>query len=127
AILVEDRVGAEVDVGGGELLDQAAEDVGLDERGNLVAELELVEDLLDVGRETVKVSLEVGPELLLLGAGPQVAKRERRDVVERVAGGLAEGGMLVGYAGIVELLAEFEDGLLGRLEHGIEPADNGHG
>ena len=35
----------------------------LDQPGNLVAELELLQDFLDVGREAVEVRLEVGPSL----------------------------------------------------------------
>ena len=49
AVHVLHRFGAEVDAAVEKLLDQVAEDVGLDQRGDLVAEFELVEDLLDVG------------------------------------------------------------------------------
>jgi hypothetical protein len=69
AVAVQDRVGAQVDVGREELLDQRAERVGLREPRDLVAELEVLEDVLDVGREAVEVGLEVGLELLLAGAG----------------------------------------------------------
>ncbi|OPY18727.1 MAG: hypothetical protein A4E74_00377 [Syntrophus sp. PtaB.Bin075] len=41
--------GTEIDAAVEELFDQVAEDVRLDQRGDLVAELELVENLLDVG------------------------------------------------------------------------------
>ena len=51
----ESLIGAEVDVGGGELGDEAAEDVRLDERGNLVAEAELFENLLHVAAEAVEL------------------------------------------------------------------------
>jgi hypothetical protein len=44
---------------------------------DLVAELEVLEDVLDVGREAVEVGLEVGLELLLAGAGLEVAQGER--------------------------------------------------
>ena len=56
AVRVQHRLRAEVDRVVEELLDQAAEDVGLDQGGNLVAELELVEDFLDVGRKAVEVA-----------------------------------------------------------------------
>ena len=69
-----------------------------DQRRNLVAELELVQDLLDVGREAVQVGLEVGLELLLLGPGAQVAQGERGGVVEGLPGRLAERSVLVGDA-----------------------------
>jgi hypothetical protein len=65
---------AEVDVAVEELLDELAEDVGLDQGGDLVAELELVEDLLHVGREAVEVGFEVGLELV----GRARARRSRR-------------------------------------------------
>ena len=61
------------------------------EARDLVAELEVVEDVLHVGREAVEVGLEVGLELLLAGAGLEVAQRELRGVVERLAGGLRAG------------------------------------
>jgi hypothetical protein len=51
----------------------------------LVAELEVVEDVLDVGREAVEVVLEVGEELLLAAAGLEVAQGELRGVVEGLA------------------------------------------
>ena len=63
----------------------------LRESRDLVAELEVVEDVLHVRREAVEVGLEVGLELLLAGAGPQVAQRELRGVVEGLAGGLRGG------------------------------------
>jgi hypothetical protein len=44
-----------------ELLDQRAERVGLGEAGDLVAELEVVEDLLDVRREAVEVGARSRP------------------------------------------------------------------
>ena len=68
AVAVQHRVRAQVDVGREELLDQRAERVGLRQPRDLVAELEVVEDLLHVRREAVEVGLEVGLELLLAGA-----------------------------------------------------------
>ncbi len=78
------------------------EDVGFDQRGDLVAELELVQDLLHVGREAIQVGFEVGLELLLPGAGAQVAQGERGGIVEGLTGSLAQGGVLVGDPGLVE-------------------------
>jgi len=49
AVGVQDGVGAEVDVGRQELVDQRAEGIGLGEAWDLVAELEALEDVLDVG------------------------------------------------------------------------------
>ena len=61
--------GTEVDVGSRELLDQRAEGVGLRKARDLVAELEVVEDVLHIRGEAIEVGLEVRLELLLAGAG----------------------------------------------------------
>ena len=123
---VADRIRAEVDVLVEELLDELAQRVGLGEAGNLVAKLEVVQDVLHVRREAVEVGLEVVLELLLGGAGLEVAEQKRRGIVERLPGGGAEGVVLVGDLLAIERGLHFEHGLLGRLQHGIEPAQHGH-
>ena len=60
AIAIENGIGAQVDLRIEELLDQGAEGVRFRERGDLVAELEVLENILDVRRKAVEVSLEVG-------------------------------------------------------------------
>ena len=100
--------------------------VGLGERWKLVAELEVVEDVLDVGREAVEVVLEVGEQLLLAAAGLEVAQGELRGVVEGLAGGIAERGALLGDARLVEHLLGLEHLLLGRLEHRVHAPDDAH-
>jgi hypothetical protein len=87
--VVVDAGRRQVDLGIEELVDQRAERVGARERRQLVAELEVLEDVLDVGREAVEVVLEVGQELLLAAAGLEVAQGELRGVVEGLAGGSA--------------------------------------
>ena len=83
-VLVVNRVGAEVNIVGGELLDEAAQNFSIDKRLDLIAELELVQYLLDVSRKAFKVGFEVGPELVLLGPGSQVPEGERGNVIEGV-------------------------------------------
>ena len=124
---VADRVRAEVDVLVEELLDELPQSVGLREAGNLVAELEVDQDVLHVGREAIEVSLEVVLELLLGGAGLQVAEQERRGVVERLARCGAQGVVLVGDLLAIEGGFHFQHGLLGRLQHGVETAQHRHG
>ena len=82
AVGVVHRSWAQVDVGGGQLLDQRAQGVGPGQPRDLIAELEVFEDVLDVGREPVEPSPEVGFELLAIGAGAQVAEGELGGVVE---------------------------------------------
>ena len=87
AVGILHRIGAQVDVGCGQFLDQRAERVGFGEARDLVVEFEVFEDVLDVGREAVQVCLEVRPKLLLSGAGFQVPQGERGRVVEGVLRG----------------------------------------
>ena len=70
AVGVHHRHRAQVDAGRGELLDQRTQGVGFGEPQDLVAELEVFEDVLDSGGEPVEVVLEVGPELLSCWPGP---------------------------------------------------------
>jgi hypothetical protein len=127
AVSVQDRVRAQVDVGREKLLDQRAQRVRPREPRDLVAELEVLENVLDVRGEAVEVGLEVRLELLLTGASLEVAQRELRGVVERLPGRLAQGLVLVGDLGFVQRGLHVEHGLLGRLEHGVESAQHGHG
>ena len=110
-----------------ELLDQRAERIGLRQPRDLIAELEVVEDVLDVRREAVEVGLEVGLELLLAGAVSQIAQRELRGVVERLAGRLAE-RLRPGWrcSALSSDVLHVEHGLLGRLEHRVEAAQDRH-
>ena len=126
AVAVADRVGAEVHVLRQELLDQRAERVGLRELRDQVAKLEVLQNVLDVRREAVEIGLEVGLELLLAGAGPEVAQRELRGVVERLTGGLSQRLVLLDDPGLVEAGLQVEHLLLARFEHRVEPAQYGH-
>ena len=64
AARVPHRPGAEIDAAGEKFFKQVAEDVGLDQGRDLIAELERVEDFLNIGREAVQIGFKVGLELL---------------------------------------------------------------
>ena len=68
AIAVHHRIGAQVDIRRGKFLDQGSESVRLGQPPNLVAELEVVEYVLDVRRVSIKIGLEIGSQLLATGA-----------------------------------------------------------
>ena len=126
AVGVLDRGGAEVDVGRRELLDQRAQGVGLREPLDLIAELEVLEDVLDIGGEAVEIGLEVGLELLSAGPGPQVAQSELRGVVEGLSRRLPQGRVLLDDAGLIEHRLHLEHVPLTVLEHRVEPAQHRH-
>jgi hypothetical protein len=65
-------------------------------------------------------------ELLLAGAGFDVAQRELRRVVERLSGGLPQRLVLIRDLRLVERRLHVEDGLFRRLEDGVEATQNGH-
>ncbi len=126
AVPVQDGPGAEVDRIVQEFLEQEAQRVRFHQRGNLVAKLELLQNLLHVGREAVQVRLEVGSQLLLPPAGCKVAEPEGRGVVEGLAGGLAQRRILVGDAGRVQPGLHPEDRVFRRLQHRVQAADDRH-
>ena len=75
-VLVQDRFGAEIDLRVEEAGDDVAQGVSVGESAYLVAELELLQDVLDVGGEAVHVGVEVVPELLLGCPGCEVLELE---------------------------------------------------
>ena len=127
AVGVHDRLRTQVDVRRGELLDQRTQGVGPGEARDLIAELEVLEDVLHAGREPVQVVLEVGPELLPTGPRPQVVQRELRRVVERMLRRLPKGHLLFGDPHLVQRVLHVQDGLLGGFQHRVEPPQHGHG
>jgi hypothetical protein len=118
---------ADVDLRREELLDERAECVGFGELGDLVAKLEVLQDVLDVRGESVEIGLEVGLELLLARAGLEVTEGELRCVVEGLARGLAKGSVLVRDLGLIERGLHLEHGLLRRLEHRVQSPQDHHG
>ncbi len=69
---------------------------------------------------------ENGLELLLAGAGLQIAQGELRGVVERLAGRLTKGLVLMDDLGRVEGGLHVEHGLFGRLQHRVQAPQHGH-
>ena len=74
--VVVDAGRREVDVGVKKLVDQRADGVGLGQRVQLVAELEVLQDVLDIGREAVEIIFEIGQQLLMVAARLQVTQGE---------------------------------------------------
>jgi hypothetical protein len=91
------------------------------------AELKVVEDVLHVRGESIEVGLEVGLELLLAGAGFQIAQRELRGVVESLTGSLPKRLVLMDDAGLIQGGFHCKNSLLGGLQQRIEPPQHRHG
>ena len=70
--MVVDARRRQVDLRVEELVDEGADGVSLGQRLELIAKLEVIEDVLNVLRETVEVVLEVCEELLLVTSGLEV-------------------------------------------------------
>ena len=96
------------------------------EESELIAEFEVVEDVLDVGGEAVQIVLEIGQQLLLAAARFQIAQGKLRGVVEGLASGIAKRRALLGDTAVVEHLLGVEHLLLGRLEHRVHAPDDTH-
>ena len=91
---------------------------------DLIAKLEVLEDVLDVGREAVQKGLEVGLELLLTGPGPQVPEPARNSDRDRggdpgwCAGGFAGVARPHGGRAVTAALPPPRAEVPGRLEEG---------
>ena len=92
----------------------------------MVAEFEVFEDVLYIGRESVEPSFEIGFELLRVGTCPKVAQGERGDVVEGLARRLPQRRVLLHDFSLVERGFHVADGLLVVLQHRIEPPQHRH-
>ncbi|KAF0137542.1 MAG: hypothetical protein FD152_400 [Xanthobacteraceae bacterium] len=126
AVAVQHRLRAEIDRAIEELLDQRPEYVGLGQLRKLIAELEVVEDLLHVRREPIEEGLEISLQLGLRRAIAKIAEIEARRIVEGLSCRLAKRRVLIGDARLVEVVLHRKDGGLGRLQHRIETAQHDH-
>ncbi len=92
----------------------------------MITKFEVLDDVLDVWRETIEVILEVGKELLLTAPRFEIAQGEARSVVKGLARGIAKRSALLGDARVVENLLGVEHLLLGWFEHRIHAPDDAH-
>ena len=127
--MVIHRLRRQVHIGRREPGHQLRQCVNPRERVELVAELELVDDLDDVGRKAVKVGLEVCLQLLALVCGRQVGQAEPRGIVEGLPRGGTKGTALVlrGEAICGEERVLVAHRLAGRFEDGVEASQDAHG
>ncbi len=118
--------GLRAQVGGGHLLHDLEEQVGLVELADELAELEVLEDLAGVLREAV----HVGEQVALDVGAAQLGQVHRRGVVEGLARGLEEellAGVLLQLLHGLELLDLFENLGLAALQHALQAAQDREG
>ena len=80
----------QVDILADEFLDNCAENVGFNHRIDLIAELELVQNLLHIRGESVQICLKVRLQFLCRRAACQIAQTEGRCITECLTGSIAE-------------------------------------
>jgi len=127
AVGILHRQRREIDLGVKEVVDQVAKDVRIHQLLDLVAEVELGEDFLHVGRKAVQICNEVIAQALACCAGLELGQREFRDVVERLACRHAQRAVLLGHFVGVEKPLALEHRVLGGFEYGVEPSQHGEG
>ena len=121
------RLGAEIDILADKLLNHRTKNIGVDHGCDLVAELELVQNLLNVGRKAVEIRFKIRLELLACRAAGQIAQTEGRSVAKSLTGGVAQCAPLVCDARVVQHFLHTQHLLLGALQHGVQAADDRHG
>ena len=125
---VADGARAEVDILVEELFDERAKGIGLRQAWDLVPELEVLQNVLHVRREPVEVDLEVVPQLLLGSPGLEITEAERGGIVEGLTRcRTEERRVLIRNAFLIEGGLHLHDRVFGRLQHGIQASDHGHG
>ena len=127
AVGIFHRLWREVDAGGKEVFNQVAKNVGINQFLYLMAEIEFIEDFLHVLRKTVEIGDKVFTQALPLAACLQLRQRKFGGVVERLSCRYTQRTILCNYLERIKPFFLFQHRLLGRLQHGIKPAQHGKG
>ena len=124
AVVVLDRLDGKVDRRIGELLENRPETPLVRQRIHPMPQLELVDHVLHVGRETVEILQHVHLQPLRIDLVLQRRHRERRSVVKRIARHLRQ-ERLVGQLVLVAESLFRRDLRLGRFEQHVDAAQHG--
>ena len=120
-LVVRHRVGVQVDLG--ELADHQEQPVGFVQLGDLLLELEILEDLAGLGGERLDVVGQVLGDLVRVAL--QLLEIELAGVVERVAGDPVQDRLEVLDAAAFQRRVLLQHLRLGRLQHAVQPAQDG--
>ena len=76
-LILVNRIWRQVYIRGDELLDYSTKNVSIDHCGYLAAELELLQDVLDIRGEPIKISFEISFQRLLLRSAGKILQKKR--------------------------------------------------
>ena len=119
-------VRTEVDVRRYKFFNDCAEDVCLDHSVDLIAELELLQDLLHIWRETIKICFKVRFQCLLLRTAGKVSQTERRCIAKSLSHHVAQCRPLVIDTCCIQLFLHIQDSLFTVLQKSIQTPDDRH-
>ncbi len=98
-----------------------------DEVIDLIAELGFVDDIQDVGRESVEIGDEIMFERLFGFVGLEVAEKERRTIAKSLICGSAKGFVLFLETNCIELGFHGEHGLFCGLQNRVKTTNDSYG
>ena len=125
-LILVHRIRAEVDVRRYKFFNDCAENVCLDHGVDLIAELELLQNLLHIRRETVQIGFKIRFQGLLLRTAGKVAQTERRRIAKSLSRRIAQRRPLVIDTGLVQLFLHIQDSLFAILQKSIQTPDDRH-
>ena len=127
AILIQNRLIAEVDAWIDKFLNEQPKPILLGKTRNLISEMEFVNDFLHILRESIEVVDEVLPELLLIRSGLQVAQCEVRLIHKGLSSYTAERRININSDSVLlELLLCRYHFIMLRFQNRIKTTDDQH-
>ena len=120
------RVRTEVNIRRYKFFNDCTEDICLDHSVDLIAELELLQDLLYIWRETIKICFKVRFQCLLLRTAGKVAQTERRCIAKSLSRHVAQCRPLVIDTCCIQLFLHIQDSLFTVLQKSIQTPDDRH-
>ena len=117
---------AQIDIRGSKFLDNRTKNVCIHHRVDLIAELELIQYYLNIGRKAVKVCDKVYLQCLRFCAAGQILQQKWRRIAKSLSCCIAQRRPLVINLGGIQLLFHSQYCRLCFFQHGIKTTDNRH-
>ena len=120
------RVRTEVNIRRYKFFNNCAENVCLDHGIDLITELELLQNLLHIRREAVKICFKIRFQCLLLRTAGKVAQTERRRIAKSLSHHVAQCRPLVIDTCRIQLFLHIQGSLFTVLQKSIQTPDDRH-